>query len=237
MADSENSGGKKGFKNKTLIIGVSCLVMLCLLFSAFFVLKRLLKDDGKRRKRQIQRVTLVKPQPPPKIKEKPPEPEIEKKEEIVEPEPEEAPPEDDHTSDEPPPGEDLGLDADGSGGGDGFGLKAKKGGRSLIGGGGGGKKSLMRRYAWYTRILQDEIREKVNKYLEDVERLPGGKHRIMLKLKLDDGGGMLTWAIYKSSGDTLVDEAVRKAMAGFRVSEAPPGDMPRTLKIKVTFKS
>ena len=235
MADTEQSGLAKAFRNKTLVIGVSCLIMLCLIFSAFFVLKMLLKDDGGRRKRQIQRVTLVKPPPPPKIKEKPPEPEIEKKEEIVEPEPEETPPED-NASDEPPPGEELGLDADGSGAGDSFGLKANKGGRSLIGGGGGGS-SLMRRYSWYTRILQDEIREKVNKYLEDIETLPGGKHRMLLKLKLDDSGGMISYAISKSSGDTEIDDAVKKALAGFRVSEAPPEEMPKTIKIKVTFKS
>ncbi len=225
-------------KNKVLIIGISCLVIVCLICSAFFVLKMLLKDDGKRRKRQIQRVTLVKPPPPPKIKEKPPEPEVKKKEEIVEPEPEETPPEDmEDSSDEPPPGEDLGLDADGTGGADGFGLKAKKGGRSLIAGGIGGKKSLLKRYAWYVRILQEEVREQVNQYLEDKEDLPSGKHRMLLRLKLDSQGNMVSYTISRSSGDSKVDDAVKKGITGFKVSEAPPDDMPRILKLKVTFKS
>ncbi len=224
-------------RKKILVIGVSCLVMVCLIFTAFIVMKMLLKDEGKSRKRQIQRVTLVKPPPPPKIKEKPPEPEIKKKEEIVEPEPDEPPPEDMDSSDEPPPGEDLGLDSDGTGGADGFGLRAKKGGRSLIAGDGGGKRSLMKQYAWYTRILQDEIREKVNKYLEDKEGLPSGKHRIMIRIELDPGGNLVKASIFGSSGTPKVDNAVEKAMAGFRASESPPENMPRILKLKVTFKS
>lgn len=219
-----------------VVIAGACLVIAGLICVAFFVLNILLKEDSGRRKRQIQKVTLVKPPPPPKIKEKPPEPEIEKKEEVVEPEPEEMPPEDDTSSDEPPPGEDLGLDADGSGAGDGFGLKANKGGRSLIGGGDGGKKAMMKRYAWYTRILQDEIREKVNRYMEDVELIPGKKHKVLLKIKLDDAGRLMSWHIAGSSGDSWVDGQVEKALQGFSVSEAPPEDMPKTIKIKVTLK-
>ena len=229
--------GAQNNRKKILIIGISCLIMICLIGSAVFVLKMLLKDDGKHRKRQIQRVTLVKP-PPPKIKEKPPEPEIKKKEEIVEPEPEEQPPEDmEEASDEPPPGEDLGLDADGTGGSDSFGLAAKKGGRSLIGGGIGGKQSLMKQYAWYTRILQDEIREAINKFLEKMEGLPGGKQKVLLRVELDSKGNMITSSISRSSGNTDIDEAVKKAIAGFKVSEMPPDEMPKILKIKITFKS
>ena len=224
-------------KKKFLVVGISFLVFACLCTFGFFIVKILLKNDGGVRKRQIQRVTLVKP-PPPKIKEKPPEPEIKKKEEIVEPEIEEQPVEDmdDSMDDDAPPGEELGLDADGTGGGDGFGLKAKKGGRSLIEGG-GGNKSLLKRYAWYTRMLQDEIREKVNAYLESKEDLPGGKHRMLLWIMLDKKGNLVLRSIPKSSGSAKVDDAVEQAIEGFRVSEIPPEEMPKLLKIRVTFKS
>ncbi|MCG8553532.1 MAG: TonB C-terminal domain-containing protein [Desulfobacterales bacterium] len=197
-----------------------------------------MKNDSGVRKRQIQRVTLVKPPPPPKIKEKPPEPEVKKVEEIVEPELKDPVEKDmdDSMDDDVPPGEDLGLDADGTGGADGFGLKAKKGGRSLIGGS-GGDKSLLRRYAWYTRMLQDEIREKVNSYLEDKEDLPGGKHKMLLWIMLDKKGNMVLRSIPKSSGILKVDDAVEQAIAGLKVSEMPPEEMPKLLKIKVTFKS
>jgi TonB family protein len=221
---------------RILIMGIACFVFVCLLVSGFFLFKMLLEDDQGRKKRQVQRITLVKPPPPEKIKEKPPEPEIKKEEKIVEPEPKEVPEEpDDSAKDEPPPGDDLGLDSDGTGGSDGFGLAAKKGGRSLIGG--GGDSSLLARYAWYTRILQDEIRTKVNQFLEDKKDLPDGKHRILLRVELDAGGRMTSFAIDGSSGNPQVDDAVKEALAGFKVSEAPPEDMPKTVKLKVTFKS
>nr|WP_320191737.1 TonB C-terminal domain-containing protein [uncultured Desulfobacter sp.] len=225
-------------KKKFLIVGISFLVFICLCTFSFFVLKFFLKNDSGVRKRQIQRVTLVKPPPPPKIKEKLPEPEVKKIEEIVEQKLEDPVEEnmDDAMDDDAPPGEDLGLDADGTGGADGFGLKAKKGGRSLIGGS-GGDKSLLRRYAWYTRMLQDEIREKVNSYLEGKEDLPGGKHKMLLWIMLDKKGNMVLRSIPKSSGISKVDDAVEQAIAGFRVSEIPPDEMPKLLKIKVTFKS
>lgn len=223
-------------KKKFIFITVAGLVVVIFLISGIGVLKLLLKDDPGRRVRKIQRVTLVKP-PPPKKVEKPPEPEIKKEKEIVEPEPEETPPEemDDPGNDDTPPGEDLGLDSDGTGGSDGFGLRAKKGGRSLIGG--GGSQSLMRRYAWYTRILQDELREKVNTYLEDKKELPRGKHKMVLSLSFDMVGNMKGFSIVRSSGNTRVDEAVGKAIKGFQASETPPEEMPRTMKVKVTFKS
>lgn len=231
---TENNESKK----KVFVVGVACLVFICFLVSAIVVLKMLMKDDGRKRKRQIQRVTLVKPPPPPKIKEKPPEPEIEKKEEIIEQQPEEQMEDDmdDAMDDDIPPGEDLGLDADGSGGMDGFGLKAKKGGRSLIGSG-NGSRSLLKRYAWYTRMLQEEIREKVNKYLEARDDIPNGKHKMQLWVSLDQKGNMQLYSISRSSGNSLVDNAVEKAIVGFQVSETPPEEMPRKLKVQVTFKS
>lgn len=181
---------------------------------------------------------MLKPPPPPKIKEKPPEPEIKKKEEVIEEQPEEQPEDDlDNSMDEDiPPGEELGLDSDGTGGMDGFGLKAKKGGRSLIAGS-GGEKTLLRRYAWYTKMLSDEIREKVNKYLEDKENIPSGKHRMLLRVGLDLSGNMQLYAIAKSSGNLEVDKAVEEAIVGFKVSEVPPEEMPKILKVRVIFKS
>lgn len=181
----------------------------------------------------------MKPPPPPKIKEKPPEPEMEKKEEMIEPELQEQPPDqvkEAATDDAPPAGEELGLDSDGTGGADGFGLKAKKGGRSLIGGN-GGDSSLLRQYAWYTRILQDEIREKVDQYLEKKKDLPAGKHKLLVRVQLDETGNMVLFSILESSGISNVDDAIEQAVAGFRISETPPEGMPKSLKVKVTFKS
>ena len=228
---------EKDNKKKLIIIGISCLVFVCLLSSAWFILSMLMREDSGKRKRQIQRVTLVKPPPPPKIKEKPPEPEIKKKEEIVEPEPEDQPEDemDDSMDDEPPEGP-LGL-TDGVEGTDSFGMQKRPHGHDITTIGGGGGKSLMRRYSWYTRILSDEIREKVNKYLEDKEDIPSGKHKMLILVLLDDIGNMQLKTITQSSGNPVVDTAVENAVAGFRVSELPPDDMPKIIKLKITFKS
>ena len=48
-----------------------------------------------------------------------------------------------------PPGDELGLDAEGGAGSDGFGLRAKKGGRGLIGGGD--------RNRWYEGQVQRDL--------------------------------------------------------------------------------
>lgn len=227
------SNAKK--KQRLLIwIGTACIALV-FLGGGFMVVKMLLsKDEGKRR-RQIQSVTLVKP-PPPKVEEKPPEPEVEKKEKIIEPEPEETPPEDvNETQDDgPPPGEDLGLDADGSGGADGFGLRAKKGGRDLIGG--YGDQSLMRKYAWYTRIMQDELREKVNRYMEKNGGVPDGNLIAFIRISLDADGKVVGIELTGSSGNHKMDNAVQEALMLTSLSEPPPPGMPKIMKVKISSR-
>jgi protein TonB len=75
----------------------------------------------------VQQISIVMPPPPP------PPPEIQEPEPVEELEIEEPEPLVEDTNAEAP-GEELGLDADGVAGGDAFGLRAKKGGRGLLGG-------------------------------------------------------------------------------------------------------
>lgn len=182
-------------------------------------------------------MTLIKPPPPPKIKEKPPEPEIKKEEEIIEPEVEELPPEDmdDQAQDDVPPGDELGLDADGSAGSDAFGLKAKKGGRALIGGP-FGSHSLLRKYAWYTQIIQTEIRKKVDDHMERNGGLPKGELQALVQLVLDDAGNIVSYRLYRSSGNRDMDAAVEEALRLTQISEPPPAGMPRQMKVKISSK-
>ncbi|MEQ8663662.1 MAG: TonB-dependent receptor, partial [Gammaproteobacteria bacterium] len=98
---------------------------------------------------EVQQISIVQPPPPPPPPpqvEEPPPPEME---EVEVPEPEPEPIADDAPADEPLPGDDLGLDADGVAGADGFGLKARKGGRALIGGGDRNK--------WYAGVIQTDL--------------------------------------------------------------------------------
>ena len=229
---------KKGSdKNQPrFIIFASIGIAVVLIGISSIAISMLLKDDGSKRQKQIQMVTLMTPPPPPKIEEKPPEPEV-KEEEIEEVEMDEAEPEpsDETASDEPPAGENLGLDADGVSGSDSFGLMANKGGRKLIGGS-GGDDSIMRRYAWYTRILQEDLRKKVNKYLEENGGVPDSDAKAVVQIELDDSGQILNVALKGSSGNDAIDKAIRESLKIAKISEPPPMGMPRTLKLRISAR-
>jgi outer membrane biosynthesis protein TonB len=217
----------KSSKSVWFISGGIALVILCF---ATFVVKLLISDDGQKQRRQIQMVTVTQPPPPPKMKEEPPPPEV-KKEEVVQ-EVQETPQEemDDSASDEPPPGEDLGLDADGVAGFDAFGLKAKKGGRGLIGSGGGdGNK-----YAWYTRIIKREIQEKVNEIVRKNGGVPDGSVKTLIRIELNDMGHIVDFDIIGFSGDKGVDTAVKKALELARIGERPPIGMSKKMRFRIT---
>lgn len=227
---TEEPKQKKRSSNKSIVIVSTVIAVLIIGIGGYFI-KMILSDDSQRRSRVIKTVQLVKPPPPPKIKEKPPEPEIEK-EEVIEQEIEEVPPEDvnDAAEDDTPPLDDLlGLDADGSGGSDGFGLKAKKGGRSLIGGGG----DQAQRFAWYTGIVQKEINDKVQEYLDAHGGALDKNLKVYVKITVDDEGRIVQYKILKPSGDKRMDEAVQGALASVEIQEIPPMDMPRVLKFKI----
>jgi periplasmic protein TonB len=228
---------KKQPKSIRLIIwGVSGLVALMFVAGAVGAIKLLFSDDGSKRQRQIKMVTLVKPPPPPKVKEKPPEPEIKKKEEIVEPEQEPEPdPVDDMSEDEGPMDDDLGLDADGTAGADGFGLRAKKGGRDLIGSRVGGT-NLLRKYGWYAAIIQEDLRKRVNKHMEENGGIPDGNLVAQVKITLDEKGQITDLALERPTGNTTMDSALKEALLLTQVSEPPPAGMPRTMKLKISSK-
>lgn len=228
---------KQPKSTRILIWSISSIVVLMFLGGALGAIKLLLSDDGGKRKRQVQMVSLLKPPPPPKMKEKPPEPEIKKKEEIIEQQEEEPEPDpmEDMADDEGPMDDDLGLDADGTAGADGFGLKGKKGGRGLI----GGKysmASLLRKYAWYTTIIQEDLRKKVNEHLETNGGVPDGTLVAFVKITLDASGRVTDLALERSSGSTRMDQAVHEALLLTSVNEPPPAGMPRVMKLKISSK-
>lgn len=213
---------------------VSSTTAIAFLFGAFFLLRALLMDDSQQRQRRIQMVHLVKPPPPPKIKEPPPPPEVKKKE-IIEPEPEPEPEETPEAQDDGPQDDQLGVDADGTAGSDGFGLKAKKGGAPLIGGGGSG---LMSRYSWYVRMIQEEIHEHVKENLESNGGIPEGKLQTLVRLVLGRRGELMDFELVGSSGNESMDKAVQAALKKIRRFREPlPGDMlGAAIKVKISSK-
>jgi len=191
------------------------------------ILKVLVSGEGGRRVRQIHTVTLLKPPPPPPVQEKPPEQEVQKEEEKPPPEVEE------EVAQEPVQEDGLGLDADGGAGSDAFGLLAKKGGKPLLGGD-FETAELLRKYAWYVRIVQDDIRKKVHEHLDRNGGLPDGGRQILVRIVLDEQGVVRDYEIYGSSGDPALDRAVGEVLKFVRLSEPPPQGMPRTMKLRIS---
>lgn len=177
----------------------------------------------------VQQISIVQPPPPP-----PPPPETikpppEKVEQIAEPEPEPTP---EPVAEEPAPSDDLGLDADGVAGSDGFGLKAKRGGRELTRGGGGGNAAI-----WYGQKLGSELGEALRSLLSDRINARGFTATAALWVAAD--GRVSRAELASSSGDPEVDSALRAALAALdlRLPQAPPSNMPQPVKIRVRARS
>lgn len=179
------------------------------------------KEPGKQQRQTAQTIKLIRPPPPPPEPPPPPPPPEEKIEEPLEQEtPEEAPP------DEAAPAEQLGLDAEGVAGADGFGLAARKGGRDLLGTGGAA-------FAWYTSSLKDRIQE----VLSEDERIRRSKYQITVSVWLRNDGSIEQVKLRSTSGDRGLDQAIEeKVMRMYRSQEAPPLEMPQPVTLRIVSK-
>lgn len=195
----------------------------------FYVVKVILDFIDKKpakSEKKIQPVTLLKPPPPPppppKV-EKPPEPEIKEKIEEPEPEPEPMP---ESPPDEAPP-RDLGLDAEGTAGSDGFGLAARKGGTGLFGGGSGNP------FAWYGGLVKNGILN----ILSNHDELRRKGYTAIVKVWLKADGSVERVELTKGSNDADIDELLSRLLNKFdRVSEAPPPGMQQPIKLKISSR-
>lgn len=174
---------------------------------------------------KVQEISLVQPPPPPppppKVEEPPPP---EEQVEVPEPEPEPEPMPDEADSDEPPPGEDLGLDAEGVAGADGFGLRARKGGRGLIGGGD--------RNRWYVGVIQRDLQD----LLAASDAAKGARYAVTVKLWISSAGEVERFELSDSTGDADTDKALREILGGLRFDSPPPDDMPQPLKWRLSAR-
>lgn len=166
-----------------------------------------------------QIVQIVRPPPPPPEEPPPPPPE----EEIEEPLPQDTP--DPEPADEAP-AEQLGLDADGVAGSDGFGLAARRGGSDLAGSGGAA-------FAWYTSLLKDTILDA----LSEDERVRKGSYRITVKVWLAEDGTIKRTQLADSTGSRDVDAAIEQALGRMgRLREGPPLEMPQPVTLRIVSR-
>jgi len=214
---------KKSFRVYLPIIIGSLLLIVAVVFIVRFISN--MEEKPAKKERKIQTISLAPPPPPPppppKI-EKVPEQEPEQKiEEQAEPEPEPEP-----MPDVAPPG-DLGLDAEGTAGSDGFGLAARKGGNGLFGGGGGNP------FAWYGNLAKSDILE----LLSDKEELRRKGYTAVIKLWVETDGTIKRFELGKGSNDPEIDDLLVKVISKYKkINEAVPPGMEQPIKLKITSR-
>ena len=165
------------------------------------------------------------PTPPPR----PPEPEI-KEEKIEEPIPEQEPEPAPEAADEPA-GDELGVDGDGEAGADGFGLAARKGGRSLLGGTQGSA------IHWYGGKIKTVLEEELHELLADTHARKN-TYAVILKIWVGTDGRMSKVELEGGSGNANVDKALQAAIPRLRLDmrKSPPENMPQPIRIRVTSR-
>lgn len=221
------SNARRASRSWLVRIGVAaglCSFVAAIAWSAYALM-----TESKPLKQQVVQVALLRPPPPPPPppppEQKPPEPEV--KQELPVPTPEEP----QQADEAPPPGEQLGLDSDGSGTGDGFGLAAKKGGRDIttIGGEGGGRSQ----FGWFTALVQNELQEQFQKN----NRLRSADYKVVLRIWFGHDGGIERYELSGSSGNAEIDRNLKLALDDMpRLRQSPPESMPQPVKLRVTSR-
>lgn len=203
------------------IIGVSLVVAVGILTT--LSIRDFLNDKPGRHRQKIQQITLLKPPPPPPKIEKPPEPVV--KEEVKIPQLEEPRPLPD-MADEPPPAETLGLDADGSGAGDSFGLVGRKGGHGLLNGAGSPA-------MYYASQLQARIEDSFAEQ-EDTRRKA---YSVVAGIWVGQDGHILRVELNGSTGDSHLDEVLKETIEQIQaLAVAPPPDMPQPIRMRISSR-
>jgi protein TonB len=199
------------------LLGGVAIVAIVVLGLIWLIRSMQEKPDGP--KRQVaQVVKLIRPPPPPP--EPPPPPPEEKIEEPLPQEtPEETPP------DEAAPAEQLGLDAEGVAGSDGFGLAARKGGRELGLGGAA--------FGWYTGRLKDAILD----MLSEDERIRRKKYQLTVSVWVGGDGKVERIKLDSTTGDREVDDAIERRFQGMQqMADPPPLEMPQPVILRIVSR-
>jgi TonB family protein len=184
-------------------------------------------------KKIVQQLTMIQTPPlppPPPLEQTPQAPELKEEQleaEIPEKEPEPAP----KQVDAPPAGE-LGLDADGVAGADGFGLAGHKGGQSILGGNGGS--AMM----WYGGQIKDQLEDGLQNLLADTPATRSG-YNVLIEVWVGADGRINRCELTGGSGQAAVDQEIRNALVKLKldVGKPPPENMPQPVKIRLISKA
>ena len=89
-------------------------------------------------------------------------------------------------------------------------------------------------FAWYTDLIKTQIENA----MEKDKSLANGSYKVVVKVWVAASGRIERYELVGSSGDADKDALVKKALDEMPpLSEAPPGDMPQPVKLRVTARS
>ena len=206
-------------KRRYLPITLLSLSVVLIGAGTFAMMRSFLKSPPGTPKQVIQQVQLIRPPPPPPDLPPPPPP-PEEKVDVPENKPDPTP------TNDPPPGQQLGLDADATGGSDAFGLLANKGGRDLIGSGGSA-------FSWYAGLLKDQILSQLN--ADAAARK--GEYSLVVQVWVGSDGTINRVRVTQGSGDRTRDQAIEQALSRLsRLNQAPPADMPEPINLRIVSR-
>lgn len=203
------------------LVGIALLVLL-LAGGAVYFIHGVISNKDKTPPHVVENVTLIRPPPPPDETPPPPPPPPEKVDEpLAQDEPPPAP------DNAPAPSPQLGLDAEGTAGGDSFGLASRPGGSEITGTGGAV-------FAWYTGKLKNEVSDR----LSADEKLRGKKYSVAVRIWIEADGRIRDVRVVNGTGNRELDNAIAADLGALgRLSESPPLEMPQPVSLQIISRS
>ena len=204
----------------TRLIGVVAIAGLVVGFGWF--VHTMMAHKADKSPRTVQTVQIIRPPPPPPDQPPPPPPPEKTAEVLPQDQPEPTPDTEPAPADQP-----LGVDAEGSAGGDAFGLAARRGGSDLLGGSGSAP------YARYTNRLADAIRER----LMSLTCAKSAKGSLAMHVTLAADGHIKQVQLVTTTGSRQIDQCIDSGLAALPPMNEPlPPGMPEQVQIKVVAR-
>jgi protein TonB len=196
------------------------LLVLALILALVWYIHGLMSSQQQKPQRLVQNITVIRPPPPPPEDQPPPPPPDKVEEQVQQNEPEPTP------DNAPTPPANLGLDAEGTAGDDGFGLAARRGGSDLVGGGGAV-------FAWYTGKVKDQLADR----LSADPRLRGKKFDVIVRVWIEADGRVKDGRLTSTTGSRDLDGAIAAVVSSGRFDQGPPIEMPQPITLKIVSRT
>jgi protein TonB len=190
---------------------------------------------------RVQRIAVLTPQRATPPKEEKPKEEPPKELDVQKPEvsvnvPAEAAP-----AGEKPQDDQLGVDADGEGPGDGFGLMGKRGAQDITtigagGTGGNGSGATVGVSRFNFGAYGGLVRQRMQNELMAIADLRREDYVAIVSIWIDARGHIERVELPQGSGLDQIDSALRQAFARMPVLPEPPAALPQPLRLRITSR-